>query len=226
MPKKTRKYTKTPPAILEYLAKQEASKWELKKELGKSYAAIHSAVSNLKKIDEDFKQPLIVVSKKIDSVRNPNMKVEYYRLTILGVVMVFYNWDGKIVNVKDVTKTVQNYSDIGWLAFKKFNLFEERGLGYEMLKYIVNGFSSAFALWRMFSDYITTGRTQLDLIKDIDREIIVGSLINEKDKELAKKIAEVYKSDSDLKAFVDADFACRMKEFDSYIDAKTLWENL
>jgi len=79
MLKTKRKYDRTEPRVLMYLLDKKASKWEMKKALGKSYTNIHQTVKQL--IDNR----LLVVSYRKKSAKNQKIKVEYYDLTVKGL---------------------------------------------------------------------------------------------------------------------------------------------
>lgn len=84
--KKEREYTSprtyTAPRILVYLASNSPSnKWKLSKALGKSYGNVHETMQMLL----GFR--FLYVSKQKPSSKNPGLKVDYYSLTIKGLVM-------------------------------------------------------------------------------------------------------------------------------------------
>ncbi|MHA1711543.1 MAG: hypothetical protein ACTSUS_05715 [Candidatus Freyarchaeota archaeon] len=93
-----KKRTKTAPEILKLLAREgPKSKWQMKKATGKSYGNIHETVKTL------LDQGLIIKKKTRPSEKNPKMDVEYYDLTLPGLISLLSDvrlWNGVFENDK------------------------------------------------------------------------------------------------------------------------------
>jgi len=118
-----RKNTPTAPKIVEYLAKKQVNRWELSKELDKSYANIHS---NINKLQEEG---YIKVAEIKPSEKNPNMQVEYYRLTFRGLVFAL----GQITTTEELEKTAKLYKD-ELLVFREWDSFKAHGATEEIME--------------------------------------------------------------------------------------------
>jgi len=97
--------TKTAPEILRLVAKEgPKSKWQMKKATGKSYGNIHQTVKEL------LERGLIKKESIQPSKKNPKMKVEYYSLTLSGLISVLSDgqlWSDAFKNDKyDEVETI------------------------------------------------------------------------------------------------------------------------
>ena len=211
----SRKGIETEAKILELLALNKGtSQYDIPDKIGVHYTTV---LRQLKKLENEK----MVTFKETGSMKKGKDK-KIYSLTLEGLLKVVYNWNNKTVAGNDVVKIIEDYKDIGWLSFKKFELFKKAGFENELVQYIVDGFFRAFRNWLTFRDYIEAGISQLDIKNDIDSAIIVDSLIIKQN----IKIAEVCKSDPEIRAFVDLDLKRRRVKYDAYLDAVRLWEDI
>src|SRR5208337_736180 len=81
--KKERSKESTAKEVLVLLTTSEPkSKWQIKKELGKSYGNVHETIKIL------LREGMVRIEKSEHSTRNPKIDVEYYGLTICGLIRV------------------------------------------------------------------------------------------------------------------------------------------
>jgi hypothetical protein len=95
----------------------EKNKWELKKDLKKSYGNIHQTVENLKE------QGMIFVKSKEKSAKNPAIDVEYYDLCIGGLFQVV-STPAALQYIDEIANKQRNKA----IVFKKWDYFKQKGV--------------------------------------------------------------------------------------------------
>jgi len=141
--------TPTEPKILECLALHSpANKWQIAKLTRKSYANIHEAIRKLKQ------RNMIKVVKVEQSSKNPNINVEYYALTELGLYHAFHNPDSTFeINEQALNRIAERYSHV-CLTFKKWNSIRDR----DVRKFIIDILNRKFSDERLVIDFFSLFR--------------------------------------------------------------------
>lgn len=115
-PRKERDKESTTDKIMLYLATHnKATRWDLKNELGKSYGNIHDTIDAL------LKEKLIEITQSKPSERNPKISVDYYDLTMFGLLYILAS--PKAIQQFDLI--VESQKD-KLLLFKKWEYLKER----------------------------------------------------------------------------------------------------
>jgi hypothetical protein len=116
--RKAKDRTFTAPDILLYLAQNEGrSKWEIAKGLKKSYGNVHAAIQQL------LSYRLIKIEEKRPSAKNRKIEVEYYGVTIAGLMLILSQKEG----IENVNGIVERQKDMLPLIFGKWRFYEENG---------------------------------------------------------------------------------------------------
>jgi len=122
------RYTpKNMPVILGYLAiHNHANKWQIAKDMKKSYSNIHKTIKELLRIG------IIKITRVQPGTKNPKIEVEYYTLTPTGLLLA-------LCSVTEATKEsvwgliAKNYRNT-CLTFKKWPLFEQKHIEHIVVK--------------------------------------------------------------------------------------------
>jgi len=113
-----KKREKTEPKILLYLATHnEGNKWEIARDLRKSYSNVHGAMKKL------LNHKLIYTTSKRKSEKNPFMDVEYYGLSLSGLLVSLC--EEEIWN--QIDSVAKKHPD-KLLVFKKWQFFSQENL--------------------------------------------------------------------------------------------------
>ena len=213
---KKRKRTQTTPQVLRYLAMNEpSSKWQIAKALRKSYSNIHATIQLLKKAG------YIEIVKCKPSEKNPKIKVEYYGLTLAGLIVY-------LMNNKDALKQIDEIAEVHddkLLVFKKWQLFKAAGLREKMLSYIEDAIKAELMfiiVGRSLGLKVKTKREKLQ--EGFDMAVLYTPLFGEKEE--ARSLIKIYKQDEELSSFIDKCFQMDFKEYERTLQVKKLWESM
>lgn len=202
--------------ILEYIARHgEISKWQLAKELEKPYSVIYK---NIKKM---VMYHLVEVTKVEPSQKNPKIKVEFYNLTVGGLID-FLNYERPWRYIEEI---IQTHSKKLPLIFGKWKFFKRKKLSEIIIDRLLWGvLSYRTQLPKTFFAYNVVGdhddfekRAIKHYGKEEGRRVgslkrnIVGSSLTDKVlgldlKLLPKEFLETVIEDADLKRYYDQRF--------------------
>jgi len=109
----------TAPRILLYLAQNKGhSKWQIANELHKSYGNIHASVQKM------LAYRIIKIEDTKPGARNKKIDVEYYDLTLDGLMLVLSDKE----NLDVLDKIAETQKTILPLIFGKWRFFEQNGV--------------------------------------------------------------------------------------------------
>ena len=175
-----------------------------------------------------------------------------YSLSFKGVINIVSLSPMLPTGIDGTIKIIENYPNM-LLAFKKWPLFKETVLDPEMLKNILNSILDMSRMWILIStDYksprkcpfcgsITIqsvndgtlkckkcgcvakeGQPFEDIKKALDSAIFFHRLIEHKNKNLA----EVYKGDPEIKAFIESELKLQLEEHENLHHFEKWWDNV
>lgn len=218
---KSPKRTRTTLEILSFLARNRPhSVWEIAKALNKSYGKTHNTIQQL--LDSDF----IKIEYKKPSSRNPKTEVEYYGLTLRGLL-------NTLLLDKEVWKQIDVIADKHsdrLLVFRKWPLFVLRNVRKEIvssfqltLRSLVYAQTTASLEWydmkytdlaEMIDAYVL-GSPALALSKQRMNELFGDRFL---------RIWRACKEDPKLKTFLEHEIQNRKKWTLEKLDAVKKWE--
>jgi len=189
------------------LDKKEYAQYEMPEAIGKDYHTIFRRLHDLKKAG-------MVFLVREEGAKNRKI----FALTFKGLINSLLLPE----NRKKLPEIIAKYPY--WLlTFKKWNLFKQAGLEKLMLSYVELGVLNIFKMLvysqKFFNKkYLITKET----LKLFDSQFLfVPVLFSEN-----KKLAEVLKSDPDLRAFIEEEFEHQLKDFETLQDGKSWWDRI
>jgi len=218
---KSPKRTKTNLEILSFLAQNRPhSTWEIAKALNKGYRSTSNMIRQL--LDSNF----VKIEFKKPSSKNPKIEVEYYGLTLPGLL-------NTLLLDKEVWKQIdviaEKHSD-RLLVFRKWPLFVLRN----MRKEIVNSFQltlSSLACEKATANLEWYDMKYTDLAEKIDSYVLGSPALtlpkqrmNELFGDRFLRIWQTCKEDPELKIFLKREIQDRKKWTRERLDAVKKWE--
>ncbi|MDH5376510.1 MAG: hypothetical protein OEZ21_07745 [Candidatus Bathyarchaeota archaeon] len=218
---KSPKRTKTNLEILSFLAQNKPhSTWEIAKALNKGYRSTNNMIQQL--LDSNF----IKIEFKKPSSKNPKIEVEYYGLTLPGLLNILL-LDKEVWKQIDVI--AEKHSD-RLLVFRKWPLFVLKN----MRKEIVSSFQltlSSLACAKATANLEWYDMKYTDLAEKIDSYVLGSPALtlpkqrmNELFGDRFLRIWQTCKEDPQLKIFLKREIQDRKKWTRERLDAVKKWE--
>ena len=218
---KSPKRTKTNLEILSFLAKNKPhNTWEIAKALNKSYRSINNMIQQL--LDSDF----IKIEYKKPSSKNPKIEVEYYGLTLPGLL-------NTLLLDKEVWKQIDVIADKHsdrLLVFRKWPLFVLRNMRKEMVSSFQHTLRS-LAYAQATASLEGYDMKYADLAEKIDAYVLGSPALtlpkqrmNELFGDRFLRIWQACKEDPQLKIFLKHEIQDRKRWTREKLDAVKKWE--
>jgi biotin operon repressor len=232
--RKKRSKESTSKEILIFLATSEPkSKWQIMKELGKSYGNVHETIKIL------LQQGMVKIQDSQPSARNPKIEVESYGLTLHGLVVYLKSLKNWVI----LDAIADNCKDLLPLIFGKWRFLTDHGLKDTIIgnfrEYLRNrplnvDFSSARELFEALDFTPEQIEAKINAAKDagqaieraveiIHEEARINAFVLLRPSPDLGTVLSVFKADEDLRSFADKMLRAKKQQIKNELKTASDW---